>query len=73
MFLALLLTWGQDTDLGVVLMGVLLFIDYRQLFGLGNRKAAILTLRTGLYYLLLTVGFYAILTIGLIVFAIANM
>ena len=70
MFLALLLTWGKDSDLGVILMGVLLFIDYRQLFGMDNRKSAVLTIRTGLIYLLLMVSFYLLLTIGLIIFAI---
>lgn len=70
MFLALLFSWGADSDLGVLLMGVLLFIDYRQMLGIGNRPAARLTVKTGLVYLLLVVAFYLLLTIGLIIFAL---
>lgn len=71
MFLALLFSLGAESDLGVLLMGVLLFIDYRQMFGIGNRSAARLTIKTGLVYLLITVAFYLLLTIGLIIFAIS--
>ena len=72
MFLALLLSWGKDFDLGVLLMGVLLFIDYRQMLGTSYRESAVLTLKTGLFYLLIVTAFYLLLSIGLIVFAIAS-
>lgn len=72
MFLALLLSWGKDFDLGVLLMGVLLFIDYRQMLGTSYRESAVLTLKTGLYYLLIVTSFYLLLSIGLIIFAIAS-
>lgn len=70
MFLALLFSWGAESDLGILLMGVLLFIDYRQMFGISNRPAAVLTVKTGLVYFSLTAAFYLLLTIGLIIFAI---
>ena len=70
MFLALLFSWGAESDLGILLMGVLLFIDYRQMFGISNRPAAVLTVKTGLVYFSLTAAFYLLLTIGLIIFAL---
>ena len=61
MFLALLVSWGQSTELGIVLMGILLFIDYRQLLGIKNKPALGLTLKTGWWYLLVSVFFYLLL------------
>jgi len=61
MFLALLVTFGKSSELGVLVMGVLLFIDYRQWLGIGNRKALKLTIKTGLIYLLVSVLFYTLL------------
>ena len=61
MFLALLVSWGQSTELGIVLMGILLFIDYRQLLGIKNKPALGLTLKTGWWYLLVSVVLYSLL------------
>ena len=61
MFLALLVSWGQSTELGVLLMGILLFIDYRQLLGIKNKPAFGLTLKTGWWYLLISVFLYSLL------------
>ena len=69
MFLALLVTFGESSDLGVLVMGILLFIDYRQWLGIGNRKALGLTIRTGLIYLLVSVLFY--LLISAVIVAVA--
>lgn len=73
MFLALILSFGGDTDLGVLLMGVLLFIDYRQLLGIGNRPAFWLTVKTGLIYVLIKVLFYLFLASVLVVVALEKM
>ena len=70
MFLALLLTFGRSTDLGVFVMGILLFIDYRQWLGIGNKQALKLTIKTGLIYLLITVLFYFLLSLVLIAIAL---
>ena len=70
MFLALLLTFGRSTDLGVFVMGILLFIDYRQWLGIGNKQALKLTIKTGLIYLLITILFYFILSLVLIAIAL---
>ena len=70
MFLALLLTFGRSTDLGVFVMGILLFIDYRQWLGIGNKQALKLTINTGLIYLLITVLFYLLLSLVLIAIAL---
>ena len=68
MFLALVFSLGQKTELGLVLMGILLFIDYRQLLGLQIKPALKLTIRTGLIYILVTVVFYLLISIGIILF-----
>ena len=70
MFLALLLTFGKDADLGVFVMGILLFIDYRQWLAIGNKQALKLTIKTGLIYLLVTVLFYLLLSLVLIAIAL---
>ena len=62
MFLALILSLGQKTELGVIVMGILLFIDYRQWLGVSYRKAFGLTIKTGLIYLFLCILFYLLLT-----------
>lgn len=73
MFLALLLSLGRNTDLGLLLMAVLLFIDYRQLLGIANKPALRLTIRTGLLYLIFLVLFYLLVGGGLVVFALYRM
>ena len=70
MFLALLVTLGQSSELGVVVMGILLFIDYRQWLGIGNKDALKLTIKTGLIYLLISVLFYFLLSAVLITIAL---
>lgn len=53
-FLALLFSLGEKTSLGILLMGLLLLIDYRQLLSLDLRPALRLTIKTGLFYALVT-------------------
>ncbi|MBO4557910.1 MAG: DUF3667 domain-containing protein [Bacteroidales bacterium] len=69
MFLALLFSLGRDTSLGLLLMGILLFIDYRQMLQLDNKKAFWLTVKTGWYYLILLVAFYVLIGSILITYA----
>ena len=73
MLLALLLSLGRNTDLGLLLVAVLLFIDYRQLLGIANKPALRLTIRTGLLYLFFLVLFYLLVGGGLVVFALYRM
>ena len=70
MFLALLVTFGKSSDLGLLIMGVLLFIDYRQWLQVGNRKALGLTVKTGLVYLLAAVLFYLLLGTVLVILSL---
>ena len=70
MFLALLFSFGSYSSLNTLVMGVLLFIDYRQMLGLKNRPAFWLTVKTGLVYLLIEVLFYVLLIAGLVIFAL---
>ena len=68
-FLALLLSFGEKAELGLLLMGILLFIDYRQMLGLGKRKALKLTIKTGIVYLLVAGLFFALVGGGLLYYA----
>ena len=70
MFLALILSFGKNTDLGLLLMGILIFIDYRQLLQVGNKKALRLTIKTGLYYLLFVILFYILIGGAIILYAV---
>ena len=70
MFLALLFSFGSDSNLNTLVMGALLFIDYRQMLGLKNRPAFWLTVKTGLVYLLFEVLFYVLLIAGMVILAL---
>ena len=72
MFLSLLLSFGQSTELGILLMGALLFIDYRQWLGLSNRPACWLTVKTGLVYLAAYALLYLLVGGGLILYAVSK-
>ena len=71
--LALILTLGKTTQLGVLLMGILLLIDYTQMLGLRKREAFGLTIKTGLLYLGFTVLFYLLIGAGLLLFSYSRM
>ena len=68
-FLALLLSFGENAKLGLLLMGILLFVDYQQMLSLGNRQAIKLTIKTGIVYLLVIGLFYALVGGGLLYYA----
>ena len=67
---ALLLTFGKSSELGVLVMGILLFIDYRQWLGTNNKTALKLTVKTGLISVLIGFLFYLLLSIVLIAVAL---
>lgn len=69
MFLALLLSFGQDAKLGILLTAVLVFIDYRQWLKVDNRTAFWLTVKTGILNVLFRAAFFLIL--GLVLVGIA--
>lgn len=71
-FLALLLSFGNNSNLDTLVMGALLFIDYRQMLGLKNRPAFWLTVKTGLVYILIEVIFYMLLAGALVLFALSR-
>ena len=70
MLLALIISFGKSSELGVLIMGVLLFIDYRQWLQVGNRKALGLTLKTGLIYLAATLLYYLLLGTILVILSL---
>ena len=59
MLFGVLMTWGRQTSIGIVLMAVLLTVDYRQLLGVSWGKSIRRTVATGIHYFLI----YAILLI----------
>ena len=72
MLLALIISFGKSSELGVLIMGVLLFIDYRQWLQVGNRKALGLTLKTGLIYLAATLLYYLLLGTILVILSLSK-
>lgn len=70
MFLALVISFGKSARLGVLIMGILLFIDYRQWLRIGNREALWLTVKTGLVYLVAISVFFLLLGTSLVLFAV---
>ena len=70
MFLALLVSLGKNSEIGVLIMGILLFIDYKQLTGTDNKTAFKLTFKTGLFYVLFFLLFYMIVGTILIIVAL---
>lgn len=69
MFLALLLSLGNRSELGIPLMAILLFIDYRQWLKADNRTAFWLTVKTGLLNLAFRVVLFLILSALLVAIA----
>ena len=69
MLFAVLLSFGEDTSIGLTLMAVLLTIDLHQLLGTGWKKSFRLTLRTGIWYAALFAVF--IILVGLSVVFLA--
>ena len=65
MFFSLFLSKQHQGEIGVGLMAVLLTIDYHQLMGEGWKKSFRLTLRTGLFYLLVITAL-VVLLIGIV-------
>ena len=50
MFFSLFLSKGHEGEIGVGLMGLLLTVDYHQLFDLGWKKSIKLSIKTGIFY-----------------------
>lgn len=69
MFLALIFSLGEKSELGVAVMGALLFMDFQQMLGVGKRKAFWLTVKTGLAYVGVAGLFYLVLGIVLLIIA----
>jgi hypothetical protein len=66
MLFAVLMTFGESTSLGVLLMGLLLMIDFREWLGVSWKQSFKLTVLLGLWYALLF-GLVLVLVAGLVV------
>ena len=66
MLFAVLLTFGESTSLGVLLMGLLLMIDFREWLDVSWKESLKITLRLGIWYALLF-GAVLMLVAGIVV------
>ena len=62
LLLALLISFGRSTRLGLLFSALLLFIDYRQFLQIGNKKALELTVKTGIWIAVFWFLFFLILS-----------
>lgn len=69
MLFSVLLTWGRQTSIGIVLMAILLTVDYRQLLGISWGKSIRRTLATGIYYFLIYGLLLILVSIGVVILA----
>lgn len=69
MFFSLFVSSNNKGEIGVGLMAILLTIDYSQLFGINWKKGFKLTLKTGLWYLIVSIILLLLLAVaaGLII------
>jgi hypothetical protein len=68
MLFVLILSLGRSNEIGILFMGLLIMIDYHQLFGISYRKSFWLTVRTGLYLLLFIVLLIVLLIAAMTVY-----
>ena len=73
MFLALIFTRGENTELGIALLGLLLLIDYRQLLGIKTKPAFWLTMKTGLVIVAIELLLVILLAIILVILAVIQL
>ena len=73
MFFSLFFSKEHEGEIGVGLMGLLLTVDYHQLFDLGWKKSIRLTIKTGIYYgliiVVLSLLIVALLFLGYLLFS----
>lgn len=69
MLFAVLLSFGEDTSIGLSLMAVLLTIDLHQLLGAGWKQSFRLTVRTGIWYTALFTVFIALAGLTVVLLA----
>lgn len=52
MLFVLILSLGQNNEIGILFMGLLIMIDYHQLLGIGFKQSLWLTVKTGFFFLI---------------------
>lgn len=68
MLFVLILSLGKSNEIGIAFMGLLIMIDYNQLFGIGYKKSFWLTVRTGLYLLLFVSLLFLLLIVAITIY-----
>ena len=70
MLFVLILSLGKNNEIGTLFMGLLIMIDYRQLFGVSYGKSFWLTIKTGLFFLLFIALLILLLFIAITIYMI---
>ena len=70
MLFVLILSLGKRNEIGTMFMGLLLLIDYHQLFGIGYRKSLWLTIRTGINFLMIAILLTLLLSVAVGIYMI---
>lgn len=65
--LALLITWGHSGGIGTVIMGVIMIVDFCQLFGFTRKQSLRRTLLIGLAFVSEIVAFMTLMWLGVLV------
>lgn len=68
MLFVLILSLGKSNEIGGMFMGLLILIDYHQLFGIGYKESFWLTVRTGLYLLLFVSLLFLLLIVAITIY-----
>lgn len=68
MLFVLILSLGKSNEIGIAFMGLLIMIDYRQLFGISYKQSFWLTVRTGLYLLLFVSLLFLLLIVAITIY-----
>lgn len=68
MLFVLILSFGKSNEIRAFFMGLLIMIDYHQLFGIDYKKSFWLTVKTGVYYILFVGLLILLLTIAITVY-----
>lgn len=71
MLFVLILSLGKKNEIGILLMGLLILIDYHQMLGIGYKQSFGLVVKTGLYYALIIGALILLLSVVLAFYVIS--
>ena len=68
MLFVLIVSLGKNNEIGVLFMGLLIIIDFHQLFGISYKESLWFTFKTGLYFLLLILFLILLINIAIAIY-----